>query len=46
MELLRINAPDVQQGILDYQTCGEITGDYTHCVSYAALAYSVVSRVH
>jgi AmmeMemoRadiSam system protein B len=40
LELLKTNTPDCQQRTLDYQTSGEITGDYTQCVSYAALAYS------
>jgi len=30
---------DVFQATLDYQTSGEITGDYHHSVSYAALGY-------
>jgi AmmeMemoRadiSam system protein B/AmmeMemoRadiSam system protein A len=30
---------DIYQADLDYQTSGEITGDYQHSVSYAALAY-------
>lgn len=38
MELVRIRA--AQQTLLDYQTSGEITGDYEHSVSYAALSYS------
>ena len=40
MEWAHTNAPTVQQRVLDYQTSGEITGDYGHSVSYAALAYS------
>lgn len=30
---------EVFQDLLDYQTSGEITGDFHHSVSYAALAY-------
>jgi len=29
----------IWQSVLDYQTSGQITGDYRHSVSYAALAY-------
>ena len=43
MEVLRTNTPDFKQTLLDYQTSGEITSDYAHCVSYAALAYSHAS---
>jgi AmmeMemoRadiSam system protein B/AmmeMemoRadiSam system protein A len=32
-------ADDIFQMTLDYQTSGEITGDYSHSVSYAALGY-------
>jgi len=32
-------AEDIFQMTLDYQTSGEITGDYSHSVSYAALGY-------
>jgi AmmeMemoRadiSam system protein B/AmmeMemoRadiSam system protein A len=35
----RIGAEDVYQMTLDYQTSGEITGDYRTSVSYAALGY-------
>ena len=35
----RIGSEEVYQTTLDYQTSGEITRDYTHSVSYAALAY-------
>ncbi len=37
----RLDAPDQElfQETLDYQTSGEITGDYSHSVSYAALGY-------
>ena len=31
---------NIYQSVLDYQTSGEITGDYHHSVSYAALGYS------
>lgn len=31
---------EIFQERLDYQTSGEITGDYSHSVSYAALAYA------
>lgn len=30
---------DVFQRTLDYETSGDITGDWSHCVSYAALGY-------
>jgi MEMO1 family protein len=30
---------DIFQRTLDYETSGDITGDYSHCVSYAALGY-------
>jgi AmmeMemoRadiSam system protein B len=30
------------QHVLDYQTSGEITGDWSHSVSYAALGYYAV----
>jgi len=30
---------DYFQRTLDYQTSGELTGDFAHCVSYAALGY-------
>lgn len=33
------NGEDVFQWTLDYETSGDITGDYSHCVSYAALGY-------
>jgi len=32
-------AEDIFQVTLDYQTSGEITGDYSHSVSYATLGY-------
>lgn len=35
----RLGADDIYQGLLDYQTSGEITRDYNHTVSYAALGY-------
>ncbi len=31
---------NIYQSVLDYQTSGEITGDYLHSVSYASLAYN------
>jgi hypothetical protein len=37
--LRRIGDRDWYQLVLDYQTSGEITGDYHHSVSYAALGY-------
>ncbi|HVP46861.1 MAG TPA: AmmeMemoRadiSam system protein B [Bryobacteraceae bacterium] len=40
MEWMHTNAQTAQQKVLDYQTSGEITGNYGHSVSYAALAYS------
>jgi len=30
---------EIFQELLDYQTSGELTGDFRHCVSYAALGY-------
>jgi len=41
LETLRLSpeAEDIFQATLDYQTSGEITGDYGHSVSYAALGY-------
>ena len=36
----RIAGGEAYQSVLDYQTSGEITGDFHHSVSYAALAYS------
>jgi AmmeMemoRadiSam system protein B/AmmeMemoRadiSam system protein A len=41
LETLRLSpeAEDIFQTTLDYQTSGEITGDYSHSVSYAALGY-------
>lgn len=40
LEILR-GAPgeEIFQDTLDYQTSGEITGDYSHSVSYAAMGY-------
>jgi AmmeMemoRadiSam system protein B len=40
MEWMHTSVQTVHQRVLDYQTSGEITGDYGHSVSYAALAYS------
>jgi len=38
--LRRLEGPEeIFQETLDYQTSGEITGDYRHSVSYAALGY-------
>ncbi|HUB77329.1 MAG TPA: AmmeMemoRadiSam system protein B [Bryobacteraceae bacterium] len=37
--LRRLAAGGLYQSVLDYQTSGEITGDYRHSVSYAALGY-------
>jgi AmmeMemoRadiSam system protein A/AmmeMemoRadiSam system protein B len=39
LDTLRSIDPDLHQITLDYQTSGEITGDYSHSVSYAALGY-------
>jgi AmmeMemoRadiSam system protein B/AmmeMemoRadiSam system protein A len=41
LETLRLagQTEEIFQSTLDYQTSGEITGDYTHSVSYAALGY-------
>lgn len=35
----RLGGDAIYQATLDYQTSGEITGDYSHSVSYAALGY-------
>ena len=37
--LTALGAADVYQARLDYQTSGELNGDYSHSVSYAALGY-------
>jgi len=37
--LARLGKDGIYQLGLDYQTSGEITGDFEHCVSYAALGY-------
>ena len=37
--LRRLPGQSIYQTTLDYQTSGEITGDFAHSVSYAALAY-------
>jgi len=34
-----LGGDEVYQATLDYQTSGELTGDYRHSVSYAALGY-------
>ena len=39
LDALRALDPDIYQVTLDYQTSGEITGDFHHSVSYAALGY-------
>ena len=39
LEVLRCRGGDTWQQTLDYQTSGEITGDWRHSVSYAALGY-------
>jgi MEMO1 family protein len=40
LSTLRLVCPDsLFQAVLDYQTSGEITGDFRHTVSYAALGY-------
>jgi AmmeMemoRadiSam system protein B/AmmeMemoRadiSam system protein A len=39
IETLRRLDPDLYQKTLDYETSGDITGDYSHCVSYGALGY-------
>jgi AmmeMemoRadiSam system protein B/AmmeMemoRadiSam system protein A len=36
----KLDGDGTYQSVLDYQTSGEITGDYHHSVSYAALEYS------
>ena len=40
LDTVRLIRPDsLYQGTLDYQTSGEITSDFRHSVSYAALGY-------
>ena len=39
LETLALSPDEVFQDTLDYQTSGEITGDYRHSVSYASLGY-------
>jgi AmmeMemoRadiSam system protein B/AmmeMemoRadiSam system protein A len=40
LDVLRtLGAGNIYQWVLDYQTSGEIAGDYRHSVSYAALGY-------
>jgi len=40
LDVLRARgAGNIYQSVLDYQTSGEIVGDYHHSVSYAALGY-------
>jgi MEMO1 family protein len=39
LEILRRRGGDLWQETLDYQTSGEITGDWRHSVSYGALGY-------
>ena len=34
-----LGGDDIYQAILDYETSGDLTGDYQHSVSYAALGY-------
>lgn len=34
-----VQGDEIFQEVLDYQTSGEITGEYRHCVSYGALGY-------
>ena len=38
--LRRLSSGDLYLSTLDYQTSGELTGDWHHSVSYAALAFS------
>lgn len=48
LEALRLadSEDEIFQELLDYQTSGEITGDYRHSVSYAALGYFRFSSFH
>ena len=40
LDVLReLGAGSIYESVLDYQTSGEIVGDYRHSVSYAALGY-------
>lgn len=39
LRLLEADREEIFQETLDYQTSGELTGDYHHSVSYAALGY-------
>ncbi|HWC97535.1 MAG TPA: AmmeMemoRadiSam system protein B [Candidatus Sulfopaludibacter sp.] len=46
LETLRQLRPDdVYPSTLDYQTSGEITGDYQHSVSYAALGFHTAGQL-
>jgi hypothetical protein len=40
LETLRLLDSPARVEVLDYQTSGDITGDFKHCVSYAALAFT------
>jgi hypothetical protein len=44
--LRRLPGASIYQSILDYQTSGEISGDFGHSVSYAALAYHDQRSLH
>lgn len=47
LETLRArHGPELFQETLDYQTSGEITGDFGHSVSYAALGYFPFDAFH
>ena len=47
LETLRtLREPELFQETLDYQTSGEITGDFGHSVSYAALGYFPFDAFH
>jgi len=39
LDVLSRLSPDIYQTVLDYQTSGQICGDFRHSVSYAGLAY-------
>ena len=46
LHLVEAKQEEIFQETLDYQTSGEITGDFHHSVSYAALAYVPYSAFH
>jgi AmmeMemoRadiSam system protein B len=39
MEKLKAGGQNMRAELVDYTTSGAMTGDYSHCVSYAGLAF-------